>query len=287
MKLIHATLALCCLSTVLPSQVVESARDRIRRKVDTMRQAMRDGLIREYNVYVKVRLKNGNRLRGVVKNGRFVELVDGIDFVSAARVSDKRAGMRVWYTVGANSYLFLRYRDIARYTIGSKLSDDQVKSIEHTLEQDLADTRENYRRMRAATRARSGQPTLKGGTGNTGASSKIPELDEAQARLLKDFPPSAGWGKAKLDRLKTRRITLGVYPDERESRFEKVYAEWAKAYDAQEEINKAKEEAKAQANSRATSKPSTGGGPPGFESHSGPKPPASKTGAPVTSKPPK
>jgi len=281
MKLIHATLALCCLSTVLPSQIVESTRDKIRRKVDAMRKAMRDGLIQEFNVYVKVRLKNGNRLRGVVKNGKFVELSDGIDFVSAVRVSDKRAGMRIWYTVGANSYIFLRYRDIARYTIGSKLSDDQVKSIEHKLAQKLSDTRENYRRMREAQKEKPGEQKLEGGTGKTGASSEIPKLSQAHAKLLKDFPSSEGWGKELLDRLKIRRINIGVYPNKKEARFETVYANWAKAYDAQEAINKVRAAAAAPIGSGVTSKPNTGG------VATGAKPPASKTGAPVTSNPPK
>ena len=104
----------------------------IRERTKEMRTEMRKGQIRHFNVYVTVRLKNGNRLKGVVKNGQFIELDNGLDFVSADR-DDPRAGLRIWFTAGTNSFIFLTYGQIAHYEIGNTLSDQQVKAMDAVL----------------------------------------------------------------------------------------------------------------------------------------------------------
>jgi hypothetical protein len=245
------TIAVCCLVAAPAVTQVKrgKAQERIKRKVEAMRKAMRAGKILEFNVFVRVKLKNGNRMKGVVKNGKFVELQDGIDFVSVAQLDDKRAGMRVWYTVGTNSFVFLRYEEIERYSIGSKLSDAQVKSIELKLAQELTDTRENYRRMRDL-RLRQIEEKKKlaaaGKVGKTDDPDAPPDLKATQMKLLKEFPPDDGWGAEKLEKLKSRRVVLGVYPNEKERRFEKSFAAWKAAFDANEKILEYKETAKKQ-----------------------------------------
>src|SRR5690606_293389 len=116
----------------LRSQGEDDRQTQMRKKIEAMREALREGRVAHYNVRVMVRLKNGNRLKGVVKNGRFVELHDGLDFVPTDR-DNPSAGLRVWYTAGTNSFLFIPHSTIAHYKIGVRLSDEQVKALEEKL----------------------------------------------------------------------------------------------------------------------------------------------------------
>jgi len=268
------TIAICCLvAAAAPTQdKSEAAKEKIRKKVEAMRKAMRDGKIRKLNVYVRVKLKNGNRLKGVVKNGRFVELHDGIDFVSAVNIDDKRAGMRIWYSVGTTSYVFLRYEQIEHYSIGTKLSDAQVKALEMKLAQELSDTQENYRRMQEARRQRIAAKIKleeKGEVGKIDDPDAPPDLKVAQLKLLQEFPPIEGWGAEKIARLKLRRITLGVYPNEKERRFEKIFESWKIAATAHEKIIAYKESAEKKKKKAARSAETQESTPPG----TGVKPP--------------
>ena len=239
MRTIQALL-IVCFAAAIPAQEREvlRAKEKLKQRVEAMREAMREGKILSYNVRVKVRLQNGNRMKGVVKNGRFVELHDGLDFVSAGR-QDDGSGLRLWYTAGTKSFIFLSYRDIVSYEIGAKLSDEQVKVIEAKISDQRQETQKNYRRIsKQIDRGNSG-------TGKEQQAEKTEKtetkLTEAQSELLMEFPPSEGWSAEKREQLQIRRITLGVYPNDEEKKFEEVFDAWSKAYAIQKASEKAEE----------------------------------------------
>ena len=110
-----------------------------------MRAAIRDGKVRTSHVKVRVRLKNGNRLTGVVKDGRLVERLEGLRFVEA-EAGERGAGIRLWYTSGTRSQVFVPFADLQDYEVVQSLTRKELKSIEERLQQP-----ERVRRAPAAT----------------------------------------------------------------------------------------------------------------------------------------
>ncbi|MEE2886823.1 MAG: hypothetical protein VX951_05275 [Planctomycetota bacterium] len=260
-----------------PKDGTPAHRHEIEKRTLKMRNAMRKGQVRHYNVHVQVHLKNSNKLQGVVKDGRFVEVHNGLDFVAADR-SDRSAGLRVWYTAGAKGFIFVPYTDIASYKIGRTLSEAQVR----TLEQELAAKREavedKYRQIVAAKKIVKPSQSAPGGA--VVSPTDLPVVTDEQAAMLKEFPVAEGWGEAKIASLKLRRVTLGVFPTEKEKKFEDIYAEWEEALTAQLKLDAARSELQPTGNTGTPRRPggsSTPTQPPGTGLL--PKPP-------VTSPPP-
>jgi hypothetical protein len=196
-------------------------------------------------VRVKVRLKNGSRMKGIVRNGRFIEKHDGLDFV----VTDKRsahAGLRLWYYNGTNSYIFLPHADIAYYKLGNRMTDTQVKDLETRLMEAERQRREMERRLfedrRRRAAAGGGPEAGKEGPLDPIAAEKknygraLTNTERTLLMWLEEFSPEQGWGKKKLRDLQVRRITLGVYPNKEEKRFEQNFDEWAKALELRENL---------------------------------------------------
>lgn len=221
-----------------------STREWIRKEIEAKEKAMREGKVVRSNVRITVRLQNGSRLRGVVKNGRFIEKHDGLIFVPSERVSEG-SGLRLWYYDQTNSYIFLPWGTIAEHTIGEVLSDDDVTKM--GLEMD---------RQARAARARVVKPGAdKAGEGDGkpkdegvdtppappgGVVTKAPEkpasqLTAEQKALLAEFPPSAGWSLEKLKALELRKIQVNVWPNEKEKRFIDSFGEWNEAFRIQQE----------------------------------------------------
>jgi hypothetical protein len=124
------------------------------RRTEQRAQAMRDqigsGRPIESHVRVAVRLKNGNVLRGVVKDGKLVERVDGLRFVDA-HARDAGAGIRLWYSTGARNYVFLPFTDFASYEVLQRLTQKQLEDLERDLQQNEARAvdRQEQQRQRA------------------------------------------------------------------------------------------------------------------------------------------
>ena len=110
-----------------------SATQRGEQQAQEMRDAIRDGKVRKSHVKVRVRLKNGNRLTGVVKDGRLIERVDGARFVEA-EADERGAGIRLYYTSGARSQVFVPFADLRDYEIIERLTRQELKSIEARLQ---------------------------------------------------------------------------------------------------------------------------------------------------------
>ncbi len=215
----------------------------IRKKVEEMRKAMREGRIVRYNMRVKVRLKNGSRLKGIVRNGRFIEKHDGLDFVVTHKRS-AHAGLRLWYYNGTNSYIFLPHADINYYKLGNRMTDEQVRDVERRLLEAERQRRELERRLLEDRRKREAKrkppedtkPVDQAEAETRKYGRPLTDVERNLLKWLEEYSPDKGWGKTKLRDLQVRRITLGVYPNKEEMRFEKHFAEWTKALELKEKL---------------------------------------------------
>jgi hypothetical protein len=219
-------------------------KQRVVDEVTRKRDDMRGGRVDRYNVRVRVKLKNGAKLSGVVKNGRLVERAEGIDFVEADR-STPEAGIRLHYFDETTSFVFLRWSEIDSHKVVVKMSDDEVRALERELME--RERKRQEERQQAAVKP-PGPPAGPGSGGpDDGADPKRPTKDakegskdgkadgagkDAPAKddtpLLTEFPPEAGWSEAKAQDIERRKVTVGVYPNEKEKRFLEVLGEWKK-----------------------------------------------------------
>lgn len=238
-------------------------------RAQSMRQQIGEGKQLQSHVKVVVRLNNGNRITGVVKDGRLVERVDGLRFVEA-NADDKGAGVRIWYTAGARDFVFVPFRDFAEYKIVQKLSNAQLQQVEADLQASLA--RKNAPSPAGEGKAgadpdaapgaadgegearpadqdpvaakKSGDPATKpkakakdAAKEGDGAKEKAKGDDKAvgkdQAKawfdLVQAYPPEDGWSEARRDELKRRFVVVGSKPSATEQRFIDEFDEWKRA----------------------------------------------------------
>jgi hypothetical protein len=251
-----------CVATALPLAAQEptpapARRDdnRLEERAQSMREQIDGGRTVRSHVRVLVRLKNGNKLRGVVKDGRFVERVDGLRFVDA-QAQERGAGIRLWYTSGARNYVFVPFADFADYQVLQRISADELAQLESQLQMEEARRAE---RLAAAARAATGkaagaevpapdgapaapgQESDQGGakdtpadpatpaTGPAGAGGVETEQQRAWFQLLQDYPPAAGWNRQRRDEISRRLAVVGAKPSEHEQRFVTGFADWEKA----------------------------------------------------------
>ncbi|MGA0058440.1 MAG: hypothetical protein ACO3RU_02535 [Planctomycetota bacterium] len=222
-----------------------STREWIRKEIEAKEKAMREGKVVRSNVRITVRLQNGSRLRGVVKNGRFIEKHDGLIFVPSERVSEG-AGLRLWYYDQTNSYIFLPWGTIAEHTIGEVLTDEDVTKMGLELDRQArvargvpknADKGETDGGEGEAKSADATPPAAPpgGGVVPQEPAKPVSKLTPAQKALLTEFPPSAGWGLEKLKALELRKIQVNVWPNEQEKRFIDSFGAWNEAFRIQQE----------------------------------------------------
>lgn len=238
------------LAVALPGQQSETERE-MELQARKMRELVRDGtkLIRTH-ARVQVRLKNGNRMRGIVKDSNLVERVDGYRFVQA-EISQPGAGIRVWYHDNKNSYVFLPFLDIAEYKVQERLTTEQLLAIEEAVvAEERIQAEEKARQEAAEKQAGEGEPTdpqkkgpeengksgeskpgeTKPPAGETGAvTPKVPVDDGKLLELLREFPPADGWGEERRALIVQRRVAVNIAPTAQEQRFLDVFADWEKA----------------------------------------------------------
>lgn len=236
------------------------SRERIEKELERTQRLMREGRLVRANVRVVVRLSNGSRLKGIVKNGRFMERLDEREFVQTNK-RGPNSGLRLWYYDGTDSYIFLPFDQIRRYKIGETLTDEEVDEIAKAIaieRRKSEERRKEYVSEKERKRAEA-EAAKNGGAEGTpatpGGETEKPEskLTTAQRALLAEFPPTQGWGLEKLRSLEMRKTTIGVYPNEREKRFIDNYQDWSRAY----EILKSEEAAQGGGEDPATPKPSS------------------------------
>jgi hypothetical protein len=232
-------------------------KDRITERADDMRDQIDKGRFVRSHVKVRVRLKNGNKLIGVVKDGRLVERVDGLRFVDA-QARDEGAGIRLWYSGGTRNYVFIPFAQFHSYEVVGRLSQQQLADME--LDMQMAEKRAEERAAEQAQKAQSdpyAPPTLPDGTGGppsevgkpdakkdakkgvkdakndaeggAGKENDAQEQQRAWFSLLQQYPPAAGWNQQKRDEISRRRAVIGAVPSENEQAFVTKFDEWLKA----------------------------------------------------------
>lgn len=231
--------ALCALlASSLGAQSTSSTKERIRKEVAEKQRLMREGKVVLSNVRVTVRLANGSRLRGVVKNGKFIERHDGLAFVPSERAIEG-SGLRIWYYDQTNSYIFLPWNTIVEHSIGEVLSDEEVTKMGIELDRLAKQAKEQadgaQRQPAGPVDPQTGKsiPTPAGQTpppaGPIVESKPQSALTPEQLALLAEFPPEQGWSLDKLKEIEARKIRIGVFPNEQEKRFLEVFAAWNEA----------------------------------------------------------
>ncbi|GAB4141936.1 MAG: hypothetical protein Fur0037_08960 [Planctomycetota bacterium] len=219
----------------------ETGNAEIRQKVESLRRCVVEGRQIRSHVRVFVRLKNGNRMKGIVKDGRLVERVEGLRFTQA-EANEKGAGIRVWYFDNSKNYVFLPFEDIAEYRVQATLTSEQLLAIEKKLaadEQKRKELAELERRKDAEPGPSGEQKAGEDPARGEGAKPAPPApqsetrgLTEEQAKLfqlVQDYPPKDGWSAAKRDEIRRRLAVVGARPSEEELRFVEVFADWEKA----------------------------------------------------------
>jgi len=257
--MVRSALAPVLLALMPALAAQQPAPDRVGERARDMREQIETGAPSTAHVRVSMRLKNGNKLTGVVKDGRLVERVDGMRFVDAS-AAERGAGVRLWYCTGGRDFVFVQFGDLAEYTILQKLTAKQIEEIERDLQ--VASER---RVAEEAARERARQRTEVPPTGEAGieestppapgqepappappvspkdgskpkdspASDKADPSAKAQQQewfaLLQEYPVAAGWGKEKRDEIARRFVVIGSKPSEKEQRFVDQFAQWQKA----------------------------------------------------------
>ncbi len=210
----------------------ERATSQTEERAQSMRKQIGEGRAVQSHVKVLVRLKNGNRLVGVVKDGKLVERIDGLRFVEAA-AGDEGAGIRIWYTAGTRNFVFVPFKDFASYEIVQQLSNEQVQQIENELGMDRGKS-DVVPSQGDAAGAKQGPPAGEPAAGGQAKASdgKTTATDEQQKLwfdLLQAYPPTAGWGLERRDEIKRRFVVVGSQPSAAEKRFVDEYEQWSKA----------------------------------------------------------
>lgn len=240
--------------TGTPAPAPAPAPSRTEQRAQDMREQIDSGKQVQSHVRVLVRLKNGNKLVGVVKDGRFVERVDGLRFVEA-QAQEAGAGIRLWYSSGTRSYVFLPFAQFAEYEVLQRLSTKELGEIERQMQ--MEEKRAAERAAAAAEKAKGdavappppespapgdGKPAPAGesaggtpakvtaaGDAEAAAKAKVQEQEKLWFRLVTEYPPSAGWGQAKCDEIKRRFAVVGAKPSASEQFFADNFGEWEKA----------------------------------------------------------
>ena len=201
-----------------------------------MREHMDTGRPLQSHVRVAVRLKNDNILRGVVKDGKLVERVDGLRFVDA-QAKEPGAGVRLWYTTGVRNYIFIPFSQFAEYEVLQRLSQSDLEGIERELQRQETSRGAAVPAAPAAEPARTGEQgkdagkdaKVKDEAGKDAAPDAQQDQTKAWFQLVQAYPPTAGWNEKKRDEIMRRKVVIGATPSESELRFVEKFAEWQKA----------------------------------------------------------
>lgn len=216
---------------------IHPEKQRVQEEILRKQDAIREGKVGNFNVRVRLRLHNGSRMLGVVKNGRFVEQEHGIDFVESDRRSPE-AGVRLWYFDDSSSFVFLRWVDIESHKVLAKLSNEEVRAIEVQVAERDAQAAQARRlaaeakaKAKAEAEATAAAESTAGSTSTPAPAPVAPPAPAPVPDLLKEFPPEQGWSEARAAEIERRKVVVGAYPNEQEQRFLDVLTAWCKARD--------------------------------------------------------
>jgi hypothetical protein len=240
-----------------PAVKVETSKDAaLDREIEAMREKVKDGKAFRSHVRVTVRLKNGNRVQGIVKDGFVVERIDGMRFVSA-EANDEGAGVRIYTYNGKRNYVFLAFSDMQEYRINARLSTAELAAYERKVKADEETKRKEL--LKQLDQNANGQseaqepqvdpvataemtettetlPPVKSKKGSTekaaeGAEEQVGVAQELQGlyALLQAYPPAEGWNATRRDEIARRRAVVGANPSPKEQKFVEQFENWKRA----------------------------------------------------------
>jgi len=225
----------------LPAQTGGDLQQQVDQQMREMRKQVVEGKTFRSHVRVTVHLKNGNTIRGVVKDSLLVERIDGLRFV-AAEENEPGAGMRIYYWNGGNSYVFVPYADMRRDAegkpdckINERLTPAQLRDIELANKKQDDDSGKAHAAAQDQAAAQDTPPTddtqapkAADGTAKDPAGGLTKEQQDLFA-LVQEYPPQAGWCQDKRDEIARRLAVIGAKPSESELRFVARFADWLRA----------------------------------------------------------
>jgi hypothetical protein len=233
-----------------PAKTTSKKLDRVSVRAKTMRQRITDGQELKSHVKVRLRLANGNRLIGVVKDGRLVERVDGLRFVDA-QARDQGAGIRLWYSGNTRSYIFIPFSSLRSYEVVQRLSQKQLVEMEKEMQ--MAEKRAKERAALKAVKAKQAAKMSAAGTGE-GNPAVAPSVNGKEPKMIGGSASvpvlGAGDGTAKATvGQSTETATSGTKAtpklgpakvDEKATKQELLWAELLKKYPPKAGWNEAK-----------------------------------------------
>jgi hypothetical protein len=238
--------------------------DSVEQVVTDLRRDLLAGKTLRSHVRITVRLTNGNKLRGIVKDTKLVQTDGGLRF-APSEPKDRTDGIKLWYSEGRSSYVVLPFADIRDYLVQERLTSEQLRAIElqvaaaekaavvdkSAAQQSAAEQPAEGQAAGEAVPAKpteGGEPTpgqsegrppatgvaTKPGDAASGlqsASGASGAADEQKRMfaLVQEFPPSAGWSAKKRDEIASRMAVIGAKPSKAEQRFCEVFTDWQKA----------------------------------------------------------
>ena len=219
-------------------QAQESAKRRaIDEKIRKTRARLKKQGVLQSHIQVKVTLRNGEVMRGVVKNGLFIEKSTRLEFVRA-EMKVPGAGVRLWYYNGTSGFIFLPYRTIKTYKILRRMTEIEVamlhdkmiaqktvakaqgKEAEKAIEKKFDAVQDKLAKKKADVAQKE----------KSAAELKEMSQETKLRALLQEYPPDEGWGPEKANEIRMRFINVGVSPDPKSKRFIDNLADWKKAY---------------------------------------------------------
>ncbi|HKE00095.1 MAG TPA: hypothetical protein VKE69_03735 [Planctomycetota bacterium] len=190
----------------------------------------------QYHSRVRVTLKNGQKLVGIVKQNRLSERAEGFDFFPAAK-TEPLAGLRLWFANPGQNYLFIPHRDIDGIVSMGLVSEFEIHELEARVEAEAraARERDGVERL-AALRARANADAAEE-QAKDAADAKKKKAEEAKEnadalekakRLVDRFPPEQGWSAEKKDAILAKKANH-LYPSPEELEFVKLFDAWKDA----------------------------------------------------------
>ena len=208
---------------------------------------------------IEVLLREGDTLEGVVKGSRAEVMVNG-RYRKAKNRDVDGAGIRVYYAMGLNGFVFVPYATIENIEFQGELSADEGIMIARRIaaerrqsEQDrvrIAEELEAKKRARkeaaekekaeaegvaedgAEEAGKKDDRTSGKDGGEKAGEAKLSDADRAKKirDLLTKYPPEE-WKPSRLAEIKDRKLILNIYPNEAERGFMENYDLWLKGYE--------------------------------------------------------
>lgn len=215
----------------------EAKRKIIEEKIRKTRARLKKEGVLQSHIQVKITLRNGEIMRGVVKNGLFVEKPTRLEFVRA-EMKVPGAGIRLWYYNDTSGFIFLPYRTIKTYKILRRLTEvevaalhDQMVAKKKVAKDEGKEAGKAVQKKADAFQEKLAKQRAKQEKKEASAAELKAMSEETRLRaLLKEFPAKDGWGPEKATEIRMRFINIGVSPDARSKRFLDNLADWNKAY---------------------------------------------------------